>query len=50
MSENKNAAKRGGAVAGTARKQLEKETGQKVVSDKNYLPKNNKKEIKSHGS
>ncbi|MCA9348310.1 phage antirepressor protein [Candidatus Saccharibacteria bacterium] len=45
MSQNKNAAKRGGAVAGTARKQLEKETGQNVVSDNNYLPDNQSKEI-----
>jgi len=45
MSENKNAAKRGGAVAGTARQQLEQETGQKVVSKKNYLPKNYNKKI-----
>lgn len=39
MIANKDAAKRGGSVAGTARKQLEKETGKKVVSKKNYLPK-----------
>lgn len=39
MIANKDAAKRGGAVAGTARKQLEKETGSRVVSPKNYLPK-----------
>ena len=45
MSENKDAAKRGGAVAGTAREQLEQETGQKVVSKKNYLPKNHNKKI-----
>ena len=42
---NKNAAKRGGAVAGTARKQLENETGQQVVSKQNYLPKRNKKRL-----
>lgn len=46
MAENKNVAKRGGAVAGTARQQLEQETGQKVVSDKNYLPNKPKKEVK----
>lgn len=41
MEKNKNAAQRGGAVAGTARKQLEKETGKKVMNSKNYLmPKN----------
>ena len=36
--ENQQAAKRGGAVAGKARKQLEQETGQDVVSKKNHLP------------
>lgn len=39
MTGNKDAARRGGAVAGTARKQLEEETGGAVVSDENYLPK-----------
>jgi DNA-damage-inducible protein D len=38
MSENKSASKRGGAVAGTARKQLEGETGRKVVDEGNFLP------------
>lgn len=45
MIANKDAAKRGGSVAGTARKQLEKETGKKVVSNKNYLPKQQNKEL-----
>ena len=45
LSENKNAAKRGGAVAGTAREQLERETGRRVVSDNNYLSKPRKKQI-----
>ena len=45
MIGNKNAAKRGGAVAGTAREQLEKETGKKVVSKDNYSPKSDKKHI-----
>jgi len=35
--ENKSAAKEGGAVAGTARKELEKQIKGKVVSKKNYL-------------
>ncbi|MBN2591671.1 MAG: Bro-N domain-containing protein [Sedimentisphaerales bacterium] len=43
--ENKSVAKRGGNVAGTARKKLEQETRQKVVSRKNYLPKQNIKEL-----
>lgn len=37
MPENKKVAKRGGGVAGTARKQTEKELGRGVVSKKNYL-------------
>ncbi len=45
MTGNRDAAKRGGAVAGTARKQLEGETGRKVVSNDNYLPKSDKKRI-----
>lgn len=35
--ENKDAAQRGGNVAGKARRQLESETGDKVVSDDNFL-------------
>ena len=35
--ENKKVAKRGGSVAGNARKETEKELGRSVVSDKNYL-------------
>lgn len=42
MVANKDAARRGGSVAGTARKQLEQETGKRVVSKKNYLPKQQK--------
>lgn len=45
MTGNKDAAKRGGAIAGTARKQLEKETGRKVVNRENFLPKNGKKRL-----
>ena len=41
--ENKNAAKQGGAVAGNARKELEKKTGQKVVTTQNYLTEREKK-------
>ncbi len=37
FDENKEAAKDGGGVAGRARKDLEKESGRKVISDKNYL-------------
>jgi len=35
--ESKHAARRGGEVAGKARKDLEKKTGKKVVSSENYL-------------
>ena len=35
--KNKKVAKRGGSVAGNARKQTEKEIGRSVVSQKNYL-------------
>lgn len=38
MVNNRNAARRGGAVAGQARKQLEEETGRPVVKKSNYLP------------
>jgi len=39
LKENKKVAKRGGGVAGIARKKMEEETGKKVVSSKNYLLK-----------
>lgn len=42
---NRDAAKRGGAIAGTARKQLEQETGNKVINPNNYLAKQTKKEL-----
>lgn len=48
ISENRDAAQRGGAIAGTARKQLEGETGRNVVSEHNYLedkPEGKNKEI-----
>lgn len=43
--ENKSAAKKGGSVAGKARKDLERKTGKKVVSSENYLtrPESRKK-------
>ncbi len=37
FEENKDAAKKGGEVAGKARNDLEQKSGQKVVSEKNYL-------------
>jgi len=45
VCENKNVAKRGGNVAGNARKNAEKELGRSVVSKKNYLGKDDKKEL-----
>jgi methylphosphotriester-DNA--protein-cysteine methyltransferase len=37
FDENKDAAQKGGKIAGNARLELEKETGQKIISQKNYL-------------
>jgi prophage antirepressor-like protein len=37
FKENKNVAKRGGTIAGNARRETEKELGRSVISDKNYL-------------
>jgi DNA-damage-inducible protein D len=37
FDESKTAARKGGEVAGTARKDLEKKTGRRVVSPENYL-------------
>jgi DNA-damage-inducible protein D len=42
--ENRSVAKQGGSVAGKARRDLEKKTGKKVVSPKNYLPNSKKGE------
>ncbi|MGQ3080654.1 MULTISPECIES: BRO-N domain-containing protein [Rhizobium/Agrobacterium group] len=39
FNENKVAARVGGDIAGNARRSLEKETGRRVVSDSNFLPK-----------
>lgn len=48
FTENKKVAKQGGAVAGNARKELEEKTGEKVVSNENYLlaSEKSKKKIK----
>jgi len=46
LEKNKKVAKRGGGVAGIARRKMEIETGKKVVSKENYLSLNkNKKEL-----
>lgn len=39
FEKNKLVSRRGGNIAGGARKKLEKETGRKIVSKQNYLPK-----------
>lgn len=39
FNENKLAAQEGGSVAGKARKDLEKKSGKKISTSKNYLPK-----------
>jgi len=46
FGENKFVARRGGNVAGIARKKLEQETGRKVVSRQNYLPTQQNKKLK----
>jgi hypothetical protein len=38
-------AKDGGAVAGRTRKDIERQTGTKVVSKENYLPQSKRKQI-----
>ena len=45
FTESKKIARRGGNVAGTARKATEKELGRSVVSDKNFLPESEKKKL-----
>src|SRR3989339_818977 len=50
FGQNKAAAKEGGEVAGIARKELEKRSGQKVISSENYLTEaeNKKKRLSNH--
>ncbi len=50
MREHKKVAKRGGKVAGNARKETEKELGKSVMSKKNHLPSSKeKKKIRGGG-
>ena len=42
MGKNIKVAKRGGGVAGKARKETEKELGRSVITNKNFLPENSK--------
>lgn len=46
FDENKSAAKSGGEVAGSARRDIEKRLGKKVVSKDNYLPASQQKKLK----
>jgi hypothetical protein len=43
----KDDARKGGAVAGTARKQIERQIGRPIVSEKNFLKSDNRKKIKN---
>ena len=43
--ENKKAALISGKIAGNARKELENESGENIISNKNYLPDNNQSKI-----
>lgn len=45
MSENKKVAKRGGKVAGNARKETEKELGKSIISKENYLENDDEKSL-----
>ena len=45
MFENKKVAKRGGKVAGDARRNTEKEIGRSIISKENYLPGKPKKSL-----
>lgn len=46
MEENKKSAKRGGKIAKEAKEKLELETGKKVVTNSNFLPHKQPKQIK----
>lgn len=46
MEENKKSAKRGGKIAKEAKEKLELETGKKVITDSNFLPYKQSKQIK----
>ena len=43
-SENKQVAKQGGDVAGNARKELEKKTGESIISSQNFKQLGEKKQ------
>ena len=45
FEKNKQVSNRGGKIAGDARSNLEKETGRKVITSQNYLPKKQDKKL-----
>jgi DNA-damage-inducible protein D len=45
-TKNKKVARRGGKVAGNARKETEKELGKSVISKQNFLGENDKMKLK----
>ncbi len=45
FAKNKQVSKRGGKIAGDARSNLEKETGRKVITSQNYLPKKQSRKL-----
>ncbi len=45
FERNKQVSKRGGKIAGDARSNLERETGKKVITTQNYLPKKQSKKL-----
>ena len=45
FEKNKQVSRRGGKIAGDARSNLEKETGRKVITSQNYLPKKQSKRL-----
>lgn len=45
FSQNKQAAKEGGKIAGNAKKELEEKSGKKVSTKANYLPPSKKKQL-----
>ncbi len=49
FAQNKIVAKQGGTIAGDARKALELKTGEKVVSEENYLPESVKNKMLKKG-
>lgn len=45
FEKNKQVSKRGGKIAGDARSNLEKETGRRVITPQNYMPKKQKEKL-----